>query len=253
MYGIMCALRVIFLAIILFIIPSPSMAFHIGTLQNTNKNNNNYNDFITGECTEQNNTLKCNFIQISVSKSLNEITENSEIINEYKENPNIFDKFTDDGTCNALLNPNKEQMEKTKASILEDPTLEQVQKAYIKVCKEKNLESFLIFSELINERKKNTCKIISNPYIETFKPDNNGGWVSVRGPSGTCGLIVISTLKKDGLEDLFWKYTTQKKIMNRDASHILGKCEDAYDETESTYSWRNKDKYMNCIYIHFGF
>lgn len=116
-----------------------------------------------------------------------------------------------------------------------------------------NIRNYLGYSL---EKDTKTCKILANPWKETFTRQLGDKWVSNRGPSGICGVVIISTLegrpldpkKPDGVLKL-WTYESQKVVTNRETGGKL--C--FFDGTKVQYSWQAKDFDRSCEFIEFGF
>jgi hypothetical protein len=93
------------------------------------------------------------------------------------------------------------------------------------------------FLRVLNDWDSKTCRIWTNAYTETFEWQPSGKWVSNRGPSGICGVIVVSTLEPHDKTKfpVRWTYETRKIVTNKDA--LKGDvCK--FEETPVRYSWR---------------
>ena len=98
-----------------------------------------------------------------------------------------------------------------------------------------------------------TCKIWPNSWEETFKIISNAGnqyWVSNPEPAGSCGVMNVSTLKKDG--DYFWKYESRRVVTNKESTSSLLPCK-KIDERSIVYSWKPKKHEVMCKELKFGF
>lgn len=105
------------------------------------------------------------------------------------------------------------------------------------------------------EKDTKTCRIWANPWKETFI-NTLGKWVSNRGPTGMCGVVIVSTLdskpldpKKSDSPVRLWTYETQKIVTNKE----LGGPFCQLEESKITYSWQAKDFDRSCEFIEFGF
>ncbi len=96
-----------------------------------------------------------------------------------------------------------------------------------------------------------TCKVWPNSWEETFTPEyTNDGfyWLSKSVAHGECGVLNVSTLKKDG--DYFWKYESRRIVTNKEGGGGLIECSHVEERT-AIYSWRSKEHLVNCREIKF--
>ncbi len=100
--------------------------------------------------------------------------------------------------------------------------------------------------------KSKTCKVWPNTWEEIFNYKytvDNLYWVTNAEPTGDCGIINVSTLKKDG--DYFWKYESRRVVTNKEGKALLLSCKEL-EERSVIYSWKPKQHEVNCQEIKFG-
>lgn len=116
----------------------------------------------------------------------------------------------------------------------------------------KNAESMAKFT---HDKKMRTCRIVGNSYEQDFsRPYNSTHWVSNKGPSGDCGVVVVDTLKKvEVLKTIQWTIDTRIIVTNKKAKMFggLASCEN-YPEETLFYDWKQPETFLACDYIEFG-
>lgn len=220
---------------------------------------------ISCEPNYQNQTLKCQFFQMTVSYALNpeeldaaiakeiyEIENNKEylgkeLLQEIKQFCFIKDK---DGE------KIKSHLEKIKLGPKRD-YVESMLKITNKACKVTTISKAKeIMAQLVRlnmQWQAVTCKVRPNTWEEVFHHKvtiNNPYWISDVKPQGECGVINVTTLKKDG--DYFWKYESKRVVTNKEGNALLLSCKNL-EERSLTYAWRSKDHNVDCKEIKFGF
>ena len=96
-----------------------------------------------------------------------------------------------------------------------------------------------------------TYTVWTNIWEEIFKYRDtveDGYWISSEDVSGECGVVNVSTLKKDRYS---WKYDSQRLVTNRDKSDGLLTCADI-EERKVSYSVSSKTHDVNCKEIKFA-
>ena len=71
------------------------------------------------------------------------------------------------------------------------------------------------------------------------------------GPSGDCGIVLVSTLKQHADYPIFWNYESQKIITNKAGDGILLSCAEL-DEERTLHTWRNVEHEVDCDVFTFG-
>jgi hypothetical protein len=127
-------------------------------------------------------------------------------------------------------------------------------------CKTPNKQTAEVALRGIHDKEMRTCKIWTNTYEQTFTTSDFGKtWIANDGPSGECGMVVISKLeraKADFLgkdQTLFWTYHTRKIISNKDTKALATFPCSGFDEREFFYDWKGDEKFLGCDYVKFGF
>jgi hypothetical protein len=104
-----------------------------------------------------------------------------------------------------------------------------------------------------HEKELKTCKVRTNTYEQNFSTADGGkSWISNEGPKGECGVIYISKFERAKGEFSLWAYTTQKVVTKKDGDPILNLCT-TLDERQIFYDWSGTEKYLNCVYVDFGY
>jgi hypothetical protein len=75
------------------------------------------------------------------------------------------------------------------------------------------------------EKDTRTCRVRTNPWQETFTRSLGGKWVSNRGPSGDCSVVIVSTLepedpKEPPSENALWTYSWKAKEFDRSCAFV---------------------------------
>jgi hypothetical protein len=75
------------------------------------------------------------------------------------------------------------------------------------------------------EKDTRTCRVRTNPWQETFTRSLGGKWVSNRGPSGNCSVVIVSTLepedpKEPPSENALWTYSWKAKEFDRSCAFV---------------------------------
>lgn len=244
------------LAMLLIIVPSArAESFNIGPIKNTNPKDVSA---IWAECetTADGQRMTCEFTQVwarlaktpedaaaEVEKVLREVTPREmgqTCKDQRKQMTDLFSKVEAAQDVAPRFKEFVTGMARRLDAMCDKPTNETVRE-------------FLRYSL---EKDTKTCRIWANPWKETFTRQLGNRWVSNRGPSGLCGVIIVSTLESkpfdpkepDSLLRL-WSYETQKIVTNKQAAGPL--C--PVDETKVRYSWDAKDFDRSCEFIEFGF
>lgn len=209
-------------------------------------------------------TLKCQFFQMSVSYEVNPDELDKEIEKEILSITTSKDFLENDpikevkSMCLAKgkdsqkfkshynkMDPGfaKEHMKKIIAIMNRACNVNSVKEAK---------EIVIDMTRLDKKLKSVTCKVWPNTWEETFHykyTTDNNYWVTNSEPVGECGVINVSTLKKDG--KYFWKYESHRVITNKEGNSILFSCKDIEERTVE-YSWKSKSHQVNCKGIKFG-
>lgn len=120
-------------------------------------------------------------------------------------------------------------------------------------CANPNRETAETFLRAIRDKELKTCKVWTNTYEQNFSTTDAGKtWISNEGPKGGCGVIYISKFERAKGDFPFWTYSTQKVVTKKDGDEILNLCQ-TLDERVISYDWSGGEKYLNCVYIDFGF
>jgi hypothetical protein len=235
-----------------------SQTVFIGPLKNTNPKDVSS---VWAECetSADGRRMTCDFVQIRVDLVKTPEAATAELEKQLKE---FKDSAAQDiaKTCRD----DRKQMADLAAGVAANKDLSSRFKAFMTgfvqrfnaMCEKPTMENIRNYLGYHLEKDTKTCKILANPWKETFTRQLGDKWVSNRGPSGICGVVIISTLegrpldpkKPDGVLKL-WTYKTQKVVTNREAGGQL--C--FFEETKVQYSWQAKDFDRSCEFIEFGF
>ncbi|MEJ1341046.1 MAG: hypothetical protein RPU34_17075 [Candidatus Sedimenticola sp. (ex Thyasira tokunagai)] len=213
----------------------------------------------------QNQSLKCQFFQMSVSYALNPEELDASIAKELRKietNEDYLGKeplkeirqlcFSESKEGNKVkLHLNK--MKSGPKKIYVERMLEISDEACNVTTIKKAKEIMVKLVQLNKQWQSVTCKVWPNTWEEVFRHKSTVGsqyWVSEAEPQGECGVINVSTLKKDG--DYFWKYESKRVVTNREGGALLLSCKDI-EERSIAYSWRSKEHNVDCKEIKFGF
>ncbi|MCB0753350.1 MAG: hypothetical protein KDC52_17900 [Ignavibacteriae bacterium] len=97
--------------------------------------------------------------------------------------------------------------------------------------------------------KTQTCEINTmNSWDETFKLQNGGIWLANETGYSDCGVVNISTFKKDIEQDFFWQYHSKRVVTNPEAKGGIIPC-NLLEERETLYRYINQEYEMNCKYV----
>ncbi len=124
------------------------------------------------------------------------------------------------------------------------------------MCDKPTTESMRDYLWYVLDKDTRTCRIWANPWKENFIRQMGDKWVSNRGPSGACGVVIVSTFESKPIDPKrpdspvrLWTYETQKVVTNKEVGGPL--CQ--FDETKVRYSWDAKDFDRSCEFVEFGF
>jgi hypothetical protein len=213
---------------------------------------------MSGECQrERSGALKCRFHQTLVPREKSREEIEKEIADNTKATMKEVKSLLNDPLCN------KDERAKFAAEInrikATDPAkAEQVKVAeemitpMFRVCDDPSERNVRAMVRTNVERENLTCKIVSlRPFELTFQLQPDGRWLSNDGPSGPCGVILITTLEKDPKYSVLWTYTQRRLITNKAGSIGLAECK-AFEEHTQVFSWKPQDKFRQCKMIKFG-
>jgi hypothetical protein len=171
-------------------------------------------------------------------KNENPASEAKKICDLYSDNTSEFDKSFD-----AALGSRKEKYWRSMREI------------FIGACNLKTKEATnKLFQKLVRvglEWEAKTCKVWPNVWAEKFSPEYTKDgyyWLSKSEPQGECGVLNISTLRKD--DDYFWKYESRRVITNKEGDGGLIECS-SFEDRSVVYSWRPKEHIVDCGEIKF--
>lgn len=220
--------------------------------------------YITFNCSEVKNddSILCEFSQSTLSYKLNP----NELMNKINE---MKKKLDSEDLTHLTVGDMKKQIcnEKVK-SVNKKIEVNAINGGYIKgyskklndiILKSCNLKTKNEMISLMNdmfvlttEKDATTCLVSSQNWSEIFFPkinSDNSYWLAQSEGSGECGIINISTLKKDG--DYYWKYQSKRIVTNKSGEGI-NSC-DKYEERDITYSNNQKEYDISCKIFKFGF
>ena len=109
-------------------------------------------------------------------------------------------------------------------------------------------EIVLRLTKLDIEREAAKCKVWPNTWNERFEyqPSQDGGyWVARNGPSGECGVVLVSTLKQHDDYSILWNYESQKIITNKVGDGFLLSCA-VLDEESTLHTWQSVEHEIEC-------
>lgn len=212
-----------------------------------------------------NGSIQCKFVQTMVSRR-------SEWKDFEAELPGAIDKLLGEKNAESCGNiaefakairdgtipPGVTDLEKYKAGMAKT-TPEQKQDllkmldSFAAYCAKPNKTTAETMLRQMHDKESRTCQVSSNTYEQTFrKSDVGDAWLSNEGPTGDCGVIVISKLERSKGEYKMWVYRTQKVVtMKEERSLGLVSCA-KLDEQEYFFDWMSDEKFLRCDYIKFG-
>lgn len=212
----------------------------------------------------QEEKLNCKFIQMTVSYELDPNDFNEAVAEEITK-INTDDKALGKEPLQEIKkfcfssHKEKQKIAKHFEEMSKGPRKEYAEKMLAiskEACKAKSIADakkiHIKLSTLAKKWKTMTCKVWPNSWNETFFHHNTIDaqyWVTKSEPQGDCGMINISTLKKDG--DYFWKYESKRIITNKEGSSTLLSC-DKFEDRTVKYTWKTKEHDVNCKVIKFG-
>lgn len=208
--------------------------------------------------------LHCDFIQVHVSYETNPEELDSEIadrvarIDSYSEQ----NKSESLAEVRAICKDEEEMRTAINAKILtsqESPKKQLMEKMAALLDRTCDIDSVEQARDWGKEMMKvttsweaKTCKVWLNTWSQEFTLQQNpedSYWLSDAVPSGDCGVLNISTLKRDG--EFFWRYDSRRVVTNKEGKALL-KCSEI-EEIQSSYTWRQADYLVDCQEIKFGF
>jgi hypothetical protein len=121
-------------------------------------------------------------------------------------------------------------------------------------CRNPTLENARRVIEAEYDKDMRTCYVSVNPFRQSFTLNvSSGHWEHVSPPDGACGVVQLTYFEKapDAAANLpFWRWVTSKKILNKEATDLFGKCS-GLDEAEYVYDWHSTENLMHCDFIQF--
>jgi hypothetical protein len=213
--------------------------------------------------TRDRDTLSCEMTETSVRRGIEPSELKKELdkaMVQWKAAPNEKPRSEE---CSRFIkiidalrgSPNVDLPEETLRSISKMPEDQKqdnlkISAAMVKWCKgDTSAATFLEFVRLTLDVKSRTCIASSRWFTQTFKRVlASDTWTSNEGPTGYCGTVIVSTLKKDP-KSSFWTYAMRKMVTNPTTPHSLP-CTDI-DQAEHFYDWRLQERFVKCDYLKF--
>jgi hypothetical protein len=230
-----------------------AQTFHIMPMGNER---NDSADYISAECETdaKQQTMTCDFTQVAlypettsemadarIKKLIGEFTP-TEAKEVQKACPTLDDEMqklrvklaTPDASINkALLPYAKRWLEAMDA-----------------VCNNPSRENYEALQRAIIAADTETCKIWVTRWKTTFARQTETKWVANDGPNGICGIVLISTLERDGKSNSFWKYNQRRIVTNKEIKEPLP-CHE-WDERPSAYAFGVGAKKLACELVQAG-
>jgi len=224
-------------------------------------------DFLQYNCTPVTSIeIKCNFAQLRVKNKRSE-KDRAKYLKQRKPSKTELAQLAAQPICadignmlNALKHgkpPTASDFKEFYAALrsMQDGELQdniRLLDALAAVCQEPTPQNARkMFAEHFR-RDRLTCNVSVWTFDHTFKWQDDGVWVSNQGPRGLCGIIVVSRFTKaKKTTGLFWDYTTQKIVTNKQLNSGLLPCT-AFDEKRYHYTWRLKTLFKQCKYIAYS-
>ncbi len=215
------------------------------------------NSTLNYECNSDGPRLRCNFVQMMVSKKT--LLDMSELASQASELAKSSMRPDD---CEAY----REALAKLKSGADFGTPLGQMERedasqsfaAVIAFCDEPNAETALAFLQIGQGKDARTCSVSNFRFDLTFDWDfQRKRWESVTPPTGPCGIVVAAFMEPEYTESLpdyaFWNYRQQKVVTNRSGSDpLMGSCAE-WPESENKSNWRSRELPLQCDYLKFGF
>jgi len=213
--------------------------------------------------------IHCKFFQLRIKYKTDpdeyekEVAEiHARIEKEKEKNNNTYLKEIQE-TCEDMKKSKRSikgilaKLEKSRAPAHRNRTLEVIN-LFTNICKVKTNDEAMDFYEklavLTLQEDITMCVIWPWHWEETFEyhlSNSKHFWQTNASPSGTCGILNISTLAPD---DQFWKYSTTRLITTPIDPVSGEKCAPYAMEQnlKRTYIWQDQDHIMNCETITFS-
>ena len=211
--------------------------------------------------------IKCAFYQMSVSYKLDHKDHDAAVQKEIKRIHEESKGSSEEifKTVNELCQLAVQSKEKFDEHIQNASAgshkayLESMYGVMNRFCNVKTLKEaqdvFIELTKISKAWETQTCKVWPNVWSETFsyKSTYDGSyWLASTEPSGPCGVINVSTLRKDKKDKYFWQYESKRIITNNEGKMLLSSCS-VLEERTVLYTWRPKEHDVDCKVIKFGF
>ncbi len=195
--------------------------------------------------------IGCKFAQTMISAKQNKDSIDNEI-NEMANSAEVtFIEFAN-GVCSQTKSAQKNDLSNDELKVL------QKSKELCNVSTEEDAkEKAVSLLRYIKTEESKICVVKTGYQWQesfTYKSTNDGlgYWVSEPTPSGTCGIMNISTLKQNPGYDFLWLYESQRIITNKEAKYSDSVSCSMFDERKVTFSWKSKSHILKCEKIEFG-
>jgi len=212
----------------------------------------------------QSTQLKCKFFQMTVSYKL-EPDELEASISAEIEKVNTDPEALGDDPLEEVRkicpadNQDRAEIEGKLRELSKGPRKDYAEgmlQVFKEACNAKDIsDAKRVYIKLVTLGSQNnavTCKVWPNHWEEIFEYHNtleSQYWVTKSEPQGECGIINVSTLKKDG--KFFWKYDSRRVVTNSEGGGALLSCKNFEDRTVS-YTWNPREHDVNCKVITFS-
>jgi hypothetical protein len=229
---------------------------------------------LTYECSLSGANLDCSFTQVTVRskakpQELNEaLSKARAAFKSFKENAaneckgvgQVYEAITS-GRAPPGADPQKFADGMSKMHSMQKADTTNMLQRLHEVCQNPTEAKFLDFTRFNHEKETRTCKVSTNTYKQRFrKVGEDGPWVVVDSPNGTCGVVNVSRFEQSpslsgndttsGLR--FWTYYAKKVVTNKRGEAFPGLSCSGLDEAEYLYDWKTNETYANCDYIEFS-
>lgn len=244
----------------------------VGTVHNTKDNG-----WISYECGDvKGDRLTCTLTQVMVRKKLKQ----QELEAKYQEAIKGFEAQRNDPSMKEFCTmaagvvdlmqggpgvglPAEAKQTFQDFNAMQRRDTEQQFTAVLDTCRTKNMDGMRRFIRLGLEKDTRTCLVSTNRFEQTFRrvQDYDGkltSWtVADTLPQGDCGFVQMSRFVPDDGKPLagkilLWKYIGKRATSNPEGKTLFGTSCKGWDESETLYSWQQKEIPLQCDYIEYS-
>jgi hypothetical protein len=221
-------------------------------------------EFIQGTCEKNAATLDCKMSSIRIKTKLDP-KDIPRTLQEVRTNiQEHVEQFSDPRTCaelkegklDTVLREGPERVQglrgenESTASSLDTllSSIGTLLPLWRAACEKPSEDTLMPLVEYLVDRESRMCKIHKLDFTMRFKRQSEGLWVSNEGPSGLCGRIVVTQLRDQTGNGLFWEWKAKYIYTNP----LEPFCEE-FGEVIEAFSTRVSQKELHCERFEYGF